>query len=360
MIVSFDTIIQQMPQSILLINFNKFGDSLLQTQIISGLHKHNPNLKIIVMASAQAFEVLINNPHIHHLELVPYIPESSYLNFFRYLMRCLSLVKRFGIKTILLDKTNSTPVTALLLNMISGTKKIYVGPLRRKIYKILVRGFTHIGDNLTEDDPIVNYNKLILEHFGIHEPANVEVFPLEKELDEEKKVVAGFRGQSKNPVICLAPFSSQNATSWPRERILEFIDIAAAENLVLVVGPETDFKKHQISFKNNSNVKLYSPGNIRRAFAVSQSCDILVSLDSAPAHFLEALKIPVFKINSARIPEKTWGYTNNRYFQIRKVVHCSPCYSSTCRTSGHPCMSSISGNEVYVTIKALLNSPTKG
>lgn len=346
-----------MPQSILLINFNKFGDSLLQTQIISGLHKNDPKLKIIVLASPQAYEVFTNNPHIHHLESIDCIPESSPINFLRYLVRIRSLVTRFDIGTILLDKTNSTPVTALLLKATSGTKKIYVGPLRRKIYKTLFKDFIHIGKNLTEDEPITNYNKLILEYFGVHSPSRVEIFPLANELTEEEKVVSNFRRKSQKPVICLAPFSSQHATAWPRERILEFIDAAAVENLVVVIGPESDFKKHKISPPNNANVTFHSPKNIRRAYAVSQACDILVSLDSAPAHFLEALKIPVVKINSARIPEKTWGYANNnRYFQIRKDVHCSPCYSTVCRTSGHPCMSSITGNEVYAKIKEALNA----
>lgn len=346
-----------MPQSILLINFNKFGDSLLQTQILSGLHEANPKLKIFILASPQAYEVFKNNPHIHHLEAIDFIPESSAANFFRYLKRCQSLVNRFGIETVLLDKTNSTPVTALLLQMMSGTQKIYVGPLRRKLYKILVRGFTHIGAKLTEDDPIANYNKLILEHFDIRKPSNVQIFPLENEFDEEKQVVAEFRRDSNKKLICLAPFSSQNATAWPRERILEFIDIAATENLVLVIGPQSDFEKHQISCSKNTNVLFHSPTNIRRAYAISQSCDILVSLDSAPAHFLEALKIPVVKINSARIPERTWGYaTNNRYYQIRKDVHCSPCHSSVCKTPGHPCMSTISGNEVYAKTKEALSA----
>lgn len=338
-----------MPRSALLLNFNKFGDTLLQTQIISGMAKADPSTKIFVLCTPKAFEVLFNNPKIAHLEVADYIPEQSLKHFFKYLNLCKSLISKFNIDTIICDKTNSTPITALLLNLLKAKTKILTGRLRLPIYNLVASPLNRVALDLTEDSPIRIYNQRLLKSLDCPSDATVEIFPTKEDEEFAQNAISQAKKSNKK-IVCLAPFSSQNATTWPKKRILEFINLVQNSYELIVIGPQNDLKNIP------QTPILIAPKNIRQAFAISRKSDILITLDSAPAHFLEAVGIPVLKINSARIPTQTWGYDgNSNYYQISKEVPCGPCYSSICKVDGHPCMAEISGLEVYNKVCEILH-----
>ena len=77
----------------LIINFNKIGDTLLQTQIINGIKASQPESFIAVISSIVAHEVLYNNPKVSLLIKNDILPEKSVLNFFRYLKVCREIIK---------------------------------------------------------------------------------------------------------------------------------------------------------------------------------------------------------------------------------------------------------------------------
>ncbi len=337
----------------LIINFNKIGDTLLQTQIINGIKASQPESFIAVISSIVAHEVLYNNPKVSLLIKNDILPEKSVLNFFRYLKVCREIIKENKIDVIVCDRTNSTPVTALLMNLLSADTKIYSAPIK-KIYYPLYQRLDLINQELDENASIISGNHGILRFLGCKETASVEIFPTDYEKQKALDFVLPLKKMSSKKLISLVPFSMQPATAWPTKNINKFLNLAKDRFNVLLFAHPNNLKdiKDIESFKHVFPVTNF---NIRESSTVINETDILVSLDTGPSHLFETLNIPLLKINSARIPEHTWGYGDDlRYHFLQLKVDCGPCFSRHCKVAGHPCMNDITPEMVLHRIEMIL------
>lgn len=347
------------PQRLLFLNFNKLGDALLQTQIFHSLKESSPHYFIAVFCCKIAHEILDTNRRIDYLEMSTLQPERSFSDFVQCLMGVKKIVREQKIDTIVCDRLNSNSYTALIMHLAGVRFKFYSAPIRHGYQSLLLSGVSRPAENLNADSAIRDFNLDLVKRLGGRALKTVEMFLNSTESRYGVEVTSKIRQESSLPLVALAPFSRQQATAWPLKNIRDFVTEGQKKFQIVLLGTADEVKSlgELSSFKGLFTID--RPG-VKNVFSVIKNCDALVTLDSGPSHFLEAMSIPVIKLNSDRIPSHTWGYDGNpRYHFIQVKQPCGPCHSPKCRFEDHPCMTQLTPQMALSKLLKVLGSVSR-
>lgn len=318
-------------QSTLLLNFNKIGDTLMQTQLLAGLKIANPQGQIVVLSSLPAAEVLKNNPRIHHLEISSLLPERSVREFVAYRKLCQELIRRFGVDTLICDPVNSTPVSAILLQTLFVKNKIYSASFRTPLHQVLGLGLVRLAGQIEE--PMSARFLNLAKYFGCEQEQRLptEIFPSEKERHRAAEFIHSLSSANdKRPLISLVPLSTVEANQWPAAYFQKLQELTESRYRWVVFDPA-----------------LTKQFNFRESAEIIRQTQLLVSLNTGPSHLFRWLKIPVLRIDSGREPAEQWGYVGEPgYHYLQSKTDCSWCHLRTCSVPDHPCLTRIKPERV--------------
>jgi ADP-heptose:LPS heptosyltransferase len=130
--------------------------------------------------------------------------------------------------------------------------------------------------------------------------------------------------------------------------------ISERDMRLLITGTEKDLKLAQDlvnAAKNTKVINACAKTTINQLAALIESCSVYISADSAPLHIAAAVGTPFVALFGPTEPSRHLVPVK-KYVLIKKVLPCSPCYRSKCKTS--KCMQSISAEEVLEAIDQLL------
>ena len=176
----------------------------------------------------------------------------------------------------------------------------------------------------------------------------------------EHGIVAGGGGGGGEPFVALAPGSIWGTKRWPHYRELSQ-RLAARAGLVVVGGPEDAGLGDEIVRAVADGRGRWSAVNGCGRLTLRQSAEVirravaLVTNDSAPLHFAQAVGTPTVAIFGPTVPAFGFGPRGPR----DRVIECSglacrPCSPhgpETCPLGHHLCMTSLTVDQVLRAIE---------
>jgi heptosyltransferase-2 len=159
------------------------------------------------------------------------------------------------------------------------------------------------------------------------------------------------------PVIAIHPFSVEPSRCWRPENWAivadALVDLFGAR--ILFIGSTTDqMAVSDIQQKmRNQSINLCGELSLLQLAALLKRCDLMIGVNSGPAHIAAAVGIPVVSIwSSAYLPEK-WAPYTPKLRLVRKQVPCADCRLIKCPLPVS-CMDMITPEEVIAAVEEML------
>lgn len=152
------------------------------------------------------------------------------------------------------------------------------------------------------------------------------------------------------PRIGFAPFSRWATKNWAPEGFVELGRRLVGEMgaRILFLGSAGDARSaaplaEAIPNARNLCGHLDLPGLL----AMMKSLDLLVSVDSGPLHWADAMGVPIVAIYGATDPVRTGPYYQHDHVVTVEGLACRPCHSRRCAVDGMPCLATLSPDAVF-------------
>jgi len=159
------------------------------------------------------------------------------------------------------------------------------------------------------------------------------------------------------PVIAIHPFSVEPSRCWRPENWAVVADTLVDHfgARVLFIGSAAD----QVAVSDiqrkmrNQSISLCGELSLLQLAALLRRCDLMIGVNSAPAHIAAAVGIPVVSVwSSAYLPEK-WAPYTPKLRVVRKQVPCADCRLIKCPLP-ISCMDMITPDEVIAAVEEML------
>jgi heptosyltransferase-2 len=145
------------------------------------------------------------------------------------------------------------------------------------------------------------------------------------------------------------------AKRWLPERFAELAMRLSKDGISIILfgsKGEKEVINGIMSKSEGKAINLCGRFTIGELAAMMKKCDAVVTNDSGPMHLAGAVGAKLIAIFGSTSPQATSPSGN--YEIIWKNVDCSPCFRREC-AQDFKCMKSITTDEVYDTVKRMLN-----
>ncbi|MCW2767992.1 MAG: glycosyl transferase, family 9 [Nocardioides sp.] len=158
------------------------------------------------------------------------------------------------------------------------------------------------------------------------------------------------------PYVLLHPGTSVPARAWPAERFRETCRLlAAAGHRVVVTGApdETDLTAYVAGDHGIDRGAGTSLAELARTLA---GADAVVVGNTGPAHLAAAVGAPVVSLFAPTVPAARWApYGVPSVLLGDQHAPCRGSRATTCPVSGHPCLASVTPEDVVAAVLALVD-----
>ncbi|MDB4037948.1 lipopolysaccharide heptosyltransferase II [Candidatus Thioglobus sp.] len=297
------------------------GDTVMTSPAIESLVSHFNDVKITLIGSSLAVQVLKNHPKV--------------------------------VNTYILDKTNIS-LFRVLKNLTGFDVFIsFRGSLRSKYLKLFIsakRKFQFDKKKYHRGHQVEKYNNFINDSF------NIKSLPGKLVLNNFKKNI-----NKKNKVLGInAGASFGDAKRWHPK---EFANVASALSNnydILIFGSNqewdiaNDIEKNLIEMRVTNYLNLATNTSISELIIQISNLDLFITGDTGPMHIAAAFNIPTVAVFGPTNSNETSPWGNEKSIIVKKDLECQPCMQRTCPLGHHNCMKLIKAPEVLRAI-ALIN-----
>ncbi len=333
-------------QSILIIKLSAVGDIILSTAAIKAIRDKYPQAQIHCLTSPQGAAVLERCPYLN--SVIIFEPHKKRLKDVLKMARHLRTYRFDKVIDLQNNKTSH------LLSFWTFPKESY-GFNNGKLGFLLSKRLR----NDLKDIPPVEHQFRILKMIGVdYDPSlTLELWPTAKEEQYIQALIESewVGGNQAIVGINIAASAGWRTKNWPIEHIAKLCDLLGAKNIrVVLTGQEKDrgVARAILSKAKAKPASFVGKTNVMQLAALIKRCKAYVSLDSAPLHIAASMNVPVIALFGPTDPKRHMPPTQ-RAVVLQKTLACAPCYSCTCRVEGHPCMTTITPEEVFKRIMVL-------
>ena len=157
------------------------------------------------------------------------------------------------------------------------------------------------------------------------------------------------------PHVALAPFSRWDTKNWPAEKFAELGRRLATEmgcRIRIVGGRENAAAGEALASQIGEGARnLCGKTDLPGLCALLKGMDLLVTVDSGPMHWADALGVPLVAIFGATDPARTGPYRQLGHVVAEDGLDCRPCHSRTCARGDLACLRSL---DVETVLQAAL------
>ena len=185
-------------------------------------------------------------------------------------------------------------------------------------------------------------------------PGEGEGPPPEIQLNIPEAAHAGGPG----PHVAFAPFSRWTTKNWPLERFAELGRRLSAEMgcQIRIIGGAADVADgerlaQQIGGRARN---LCGKTDLVGLCSLLKSMDLLVSVDSGPLHWADAMGVPLVAIYGATDPARTGPYHQPQHVVAKEGLDCRPCHSRQCSREDMACLHTLDVEAVWQAALAQL------
>ena len=195
----------------------------------------------------------------------------------------------------------------------------------------------------------------LLAELGDADPANLANWDLRLS-DEEREVAREALGElAERPLIVCGPGTKMPAKDWGQDNWQALLGRVSAKypgyGLALVgAKEEIDVANHAAAKWSGPWVNLCGRFVPRQTAAVIARGKIFLGPDSGSMHLAAAAGVPCVIAFSAASPAGIWFPRASKHQLIYHQTSCAGCYKAECSIVGHPCLSTISVDEMEAAV----------
>jgi lipopolysaccharide heptosyltransferase II len=322
--------------SLLVIKFSAVGDTILLTPALSALRQHFPDAFLTFLCTPVNLQVVEHIPHVD--DILCFEGPRSFLRTVRTLRaRQFDLVIDF----------EQWMRTSALLTVLSGAPR-------------------RLGFDTPGQHRAAAYTQTFRPLEGLHEVGNFLRLALlagatptgERPRlwlsDDDRAKALEILGDIHRPLVAIHP--GCGAKGAPREWFPEYYGLLAdrlveeqGATIVITGGASEKALVEQVAdMMMHPPLTLAGGLSVTQFAAVLEQCDLLICGNTGAMHIAAAVGTPTVALHGPTNPRK-WGPVGEGHVVIQSRLPCSPClnlgWDYGCRS--HPCMSTISVEEVY-------------
>jgi ADP-heptose:LPS heptosyltransferase len=157
--------------------------------------------------------------------------------------------------------------------------------------------------------------------------------------------------------VVVHPGASASARAWSPPRHAALVDaLVAAGRRVVVTGAAHERALTALVAGPSRPAVIDWGGRVDFAglAQVLAGADVVVVGNTGPAHLAAAVRTPVVSLYAPTLPAVRWRPWGVRHVLLGdQTVGCAGCRARQCPVQGHPCLSSVSPDEVVAAVEAL-------
>ncbi len=368
------------PERILLLRPDHFGDAILMTPVLQAMRTYAPDAHITMMIGPWSSEVVARHPALDRLITCPFpgfqrTPQRA-LDPYILLLRTAQQVRREGYD--------------LAINLRSdfwwGAALVYLAGVPRRVGYTVQPGTPFLTSSLpfpsVEHATISNLRLgsaglQALGHSALEEPYTPAKYPLSFQPTEAERVWVDERLQgegidSEEPVVVLHAGTGGAVKLWRNEAWSHIADKLAttevfprAARIVLTGSKSEQAMVEEIAREMKSSPVLLTNTTVGQLAALLARAQLVLGVDNGPLHMAAAQNTPSLRLFGPTDPHifGPWG-DPERHRVIAAIQPCATCLKIPCgrldfrseELSGHPCVRNITEQRVMQTITELVQT----
>ncbi|NEE02316.1 glycosyltransferase family 9 protein [Phytoactinopolyspora halotolerans] len=162
------------------------------------------------------------------------------------------------------------------------------------------------------------------------------------------------------PYVVLHPGTSAPARAWPAERYAEAAKLLQAAGYRVVVTGTANETALTCTVSVGDAVDLGGRTTFSELAAVLAGADAVVVGNTGPAHLAAAVRTPVVSLFAPTVPAVRWApYGVPAVLLGDQNAPCRDTRAVSCPVPGHPCLSSVTADEVVDAVENLNENPER-
>ncbi|MCX7880241.1 MAG: glycosyltransferase family 9 protein [Ignavibacteria bacterium] len=336
----------------LVIRISSLGDVILSTYLVRLLRKKFPDSRIDFLVGSEYQEVLALNKRID--KVLIYDKSKS---FFWHLLQTFSINYPYHYDVII-DLQNN--LRSKLFGAGKGSRYFFFN--KRRIYKFKL---VYFKTKIKEILPIpILYRDTFPDLQDFDDGLGLEIWT-SKDVDEYMPYRKDLN-LTKIERIALAPGAKHFTKRLPINKVNQLIELINSnfDAEIVLIGGKSDSWLNSILYKNGKNVQNFiGKLSILESSELLDSCQILISNDSAAVHIASARQVPVVEIFGSTVPH--FGFVPFRVpYSIVELnnIECRPCThfgKPKCPKKHFRCMEEIQPEQIIYAINELIDKLKK-
>ncbi|MDR0994363.1 MAG: glycosyltransferase family 9 protein [Verrucomicrobiota bacterium] len=164
--------------------------------------------------------------------------------------------------------------------------------------------------------------------------------------------------EEPGPHVALAPFSRWGTKDWPVEKFVQLGRRLATEMgcRLSIIGGAEDMEKGEELARRIGETTWNACGrtNLPALCSLLKSMDVVVSVDSGPLHWADAMGVPVVAVYGATDPARTGPWRQLDHVVVKEGLACRPCHSRICARGDLACLTTLDVDTVFRAVMARL------
>lgn len=324
-------------KKILIIQYQPFGDVLLNTGYLPALRKKFPTAQIDFLVRKPYHNAILNNPNLNNLIIF----ENG--RGFQYFIKRIQLIKKI--------RSNKYD---LIIDQLRSTGSAQISFLSGALYRL---GFDHQRwsslYNLKVKRKEIRYHSAmkfdLLGPLGINEQKHSLYFYIEKESFNYIDNWLTDNNLIDDKLVCISPGSPVKTKQWSANsfaQVADRIDEELGFKVILLWGPKEKADAKEVQSLMKKKAILAPPTTFNQVAAILKKCSLLICNDGGINHLSVATKTQTIAIFGKH---KTKRWSPATLFKTHNHFYNGDVDYRTDKTFG------ISANEVFEKAKDVLN-----
>lgn len=153
------------------------------------------------------------------------------------------------------------------------------------------------------------------------------------------------------PHVAFAPFSRWETKDWPTGKFAELGRRLVAEmgcRIRIVGSLENEAQGEALARQIGEGARnLCGKTDLPGLCSLLKSMDLLVTVDSGPMHWADAMGVPLVAVFGATDPVRTGPHRQWAHVVAKMGLDCRPCHSRICARGDLACLRTLDVDAVY-------------
>ena len=153
------------------------------------------------------------------------------------------------------------------------------------------------------------------------------------------------------PHVAFAPFSRWDTKDWPTGKFAELGKRLVAEmgcRIRIVGGRDNEAAGETLARQIGEGARnLCGKTDLPGLCSLLKGMDLLVTVDSGPMHWADAMGVPLVAVFGATDPVRTGPYRQLDHVVAKDGLDCRPCHSRTCARGDLACLRTLDVEAVF-------------